>query len=262
MKDKLNQIISYGKFRINSKTRHAVHSPFVFEMCQLVLRKDRKTNVFIPIEEARKFFRNDKEFLEIEDLGAGSKAGNSKKKKISTIAKYSLSSPRQCRTLYRLVNHYRPQIIVELGTSLGISTAYMAIANDQAMIYTIEGSEVIYNRAQSLFTDLNLDNIQAIHGDFHDRLPMLLTDFKAVDMAFIDGNHTYSNTIDYFEQIIQKSHNDTIIVVDDIYWSKEMKQAWLEIKNHERTKTTIDLYYFGIVLLREEMSKEHFLLRY
>ena len=262
MNNKLYQILAYGKFAFSSKNRHSVHSPFVYEMCEKVLRNDKKLALFSPIEQIREDLLKNNKIEDIDDLGAGSKSGDSNKKKIKTIAKYSLSSAHQCRLLYRIVKNYKPNIIVEIGTSLGISAAYMALGNPNSILYTIEGSEVIASYAQKTFNKLNMCNIQLLIGDFDSRLPLLLEDLNRIDMIFIDGNHTYKNTINYFEMALRRSHNDTIIIIDDIYWSESMNEAWIEIQNHERTKTTIDLFYFGIVLLRKEMSKEHFKLRY
>ncbi len=231
-------------------------------MCEKVLRKDINLDVFTPIEKIRNSLLGDDTTIVVNDLGAGSKSGNATRRKIKTIAKYSLSAPHQCRMLYRLVEFYSPNIIIEIGTSLGISSAYMALADNESMLYTIEGSDAVASYAQNTFDALNLDNIQLLIGDFDTRLPLLLEDLDSINMIFIDGNHTYENTIAYFEMALQKSNNDTIIIVDDIYWSKPMNNAWLEIQDYEKVKTTIDLFYFGIVLLRKEMSKEHFKLRY
>jgi len=243
---RLYPLQSYIKFRTRSKNRHSVHSPFVFDMCQKVLRVKKQVIDTEEIEVFRKEFLQSDEIISVEDLGAGSKS----------------ISPHQCEMMSRLIAYYKPDVILEIGTSLGISTAYMAKSNTNAIVYTMEGSENIILQASSLFKKLRINNIQPILGNFDERLPILLEDLSDINFAFIDGNHTYENTVNYFNQILTKSNNDTIIVIDDIYWSKPMTKAWKEIKDHERTRTTIDLYYFGIVLLREEMSKEHFMLKY
>ena len=231
-------------------------------MCQKVLRIKKKSKDSIEIEKFRKDLLQSTETIDVLDLGAGSKSGQGSTRKVSTIAKYSLSPPHQCRMLERLIAYYKPEIIVEVGTSLGISTAYLAKANKNAMIYTLEGSENVLLMANDIFKKLNLTNIQPIIGNFDERLPLLLNDLDSLDLAFLDGNHTYKSTIKYFEQVLTRTHNETIVIIDDIYWSKDMTRAWEEIKTHEMTQTTIDLYYFGIVLFRKEMSKEHFILRY
>jgi len=231
-------------------------------MCQKVLRVKKQVIDTEEIEVFRKEFLQSDEIISVEDLGAGSKSMAGQHRKIKDIAKSSLSSPHQCEMMSRLIAYYKPDVILEIGTSLGISTAYMAKSNTNAIVYTMEGSENIILQASSLFKKLRINNIQPILGNFDERLPILLEDLSDINFAFIDGNHTYENTVNYFNQILTKSNNDTIIVIDDIYWSKPMTKAWKEIKDHERTRTTIDLYYFGIVLLREEMSKEHFMLKY
>jgi predicted O-methyltransferase YrrM len=89
----------------------------------------------------------------------------------------------------------------------------------------------------------------------------VLEKIKTLDMLFIDGNHSYDATMRYFEMCKPYLHNQSLIVFDDIYWSKGMTQAWKEIKADPIVTVSIDLFFIGLVFFRKEQVKENFKLR-
>jgi predicted O-methyltransferase YrrM len=162
-----------------------------------------------------------------------------------------------------MVDFYQPKTILELGTSLGITTAYLAMAGKQSAIITMEGADSIAAIAQSNFETLQLSNIELVKGNFDETLSTVIRHLSSVNFVFIDGNHRKESTLRYFNQILPATNNDTIIVFDDIHWSEEMEQAWKQIKKHPQVRATIDLFFIGIVLLRNEFKeKRHFSIRY
>jgi len=193
-------------------------------------------------------------------MGAGSAAANRKKRTVSSIAQNSLSTAKQNRLLWRLCKHLHCKHVLELGTSLGISAAYLSSAAEQ--IYTIEGAESIRQIAQENWSLLDCQNINSFQGDFDQTLAEVIAAMPRIDFAFIDGNHQLKPTLAYFEQILAAAHDETVIVFDDIHWSEEMEQAWREICAHEEVRVSIDLFWCGIVFLRPGLSKEHFTIRY
>ena len=110
---------------------------------------------------------------------------------------------------------------------------------------------------------MKFNNIEQEIGNFNEKLPEVLAGINTVEMAFIDGNHRYQPTLNYFNLLIEKANENTILVFDDIYWSPEMTRAWTEIKKDPRITLTIDIYRFGIAFMhREKLAKEDFVLRY
>jgi len=82
-------------------------------------------------------------------------------------------------------------------------------------------------------------------------------------MAFIDGNHRKAPTLDYFNKIMHKTNEYSCIVFDDIHWSREMEEAWEEIKRDDRVKLSIDLFFVGIVFFRKSfLEKQDFMIRF
>lgn len=242
---------------------HATHSPFVYEFITQVMNDKREFDCFQYIESIRKeLISNDAE-ISVPDFGAGSRLELDKKRRVSIIAKSSLKQKKFSRLLFRIVHFYKPETILELGTSFGITTSYFAFANPSAKIITMEGAPAIAYIAKQNFNQLQLSNIKVVEGNFDDTFFSVIRQFSTISFAFIDGNHRKEPTLDYFNQLIKLSAQSTILIFDDIHWSKEMEAAWNEIKQHSAVTLTIDLFFIGIVFLRtEQKTKEHFTIRF
>lgn len=240
-----------------------MHSPFVFQFILHVLNNKAGHVPPAEIEALRKELLHDQRLLEIEDFGAGSRVASTKKRTVAQLGKTALKPKKYAQLLFRLVKHYRPQTILELGTSLGITTSYLSAANPTASITTIEGSKAIAGVAAENFQKLQLKNIRQQVGNFDDLLPVVLRELSSVDLAYIDGNHRYQPTVNYFQQLLPTLHNNSILVFDDIHWSAEMERAWEEIKQHPSVQCTVDIFFLGFVFFRKEFKvKQHFTVRF
>ncbi len=251
----------YLKYRIISLNGkgHGTHSPFVYAFIKNVLNNKRNCNEYAPIELIRKQLLQDNSVLNITDFGAGSRGHAIKKKSIKFIAAASLKPKKYGQLLYRMVAHFGPQRVLELGTSLGITTAYLATANPLAKVYTLEGAKEVAGIAENNFGQLGLKNIQIVVGNFDDTLAPLLSNIDSLDFVFVDGNHRYEPTIHYFQQLKPKMKADSILIFDDIHWSQEMEAAWKTIKEDPSITISIDLFFIGIVFFRKENKvKQHF----
>lgn len=242
---------------------HGMHSPFVFQFIRHVLGNASGYALPADIEQLRVRLLKDNRKVEVEDLGAGSRSGGSRQRRISEIARSALKPPRLAQLLFRLASYYRPQTILELGTSLGLTTCYFSRALPNARVITIEGSPQIASIAAENFHTLNCDNIKPVTGNFDERLPAVLADHTHVDLAYVDGNHRYTPTIKYFHQLLESSHEHAILVFDDIHWSREMERAWEEIKAHPSVAYTIDIFFLGFVFFRKDFRmKQNFIIRF
>ena len=245
---------------------HGIHSPFIFQFVQQVLNDKKEYYGYEAIEELREALLTDETVVTVNDMGAGSgrlRQGSAVRRRVSQIARTALKSPKYAQLLFRIVNYYQPQYILELGTSLGISTAYMATANPSAHIITIEGADDIAHKANENFDKLHMQHIHLINGNFDRELKPVLHSIPKVDLAFVDGNHRREPTIHYFEEIISRCRPESILVFDDIHWSEEMEEAWAFIKQHQVVTCTVDLFFVGLVFLRDEFkSKQHFTIRF
>jgi predicted O-methyltransferase YrrM len=242
---------------------HGIHSPFVFDFITNVLNDKRNFYAYNKIENCRNQMLHDARELLVEDYGAGSVAGNTKQKTIAVIAKSAAKPKKLGQLLFRIANYYQPATILELGTSLGLSAAYLATGNIKAKMVTCEGASSIAAVAKQNFTSLGLNDIEIIKGNFNDTLQTALEKLVTVELAFIDGNHRKEPTLRYFALLLEKVNEAAVFIFDDIHWSKEMEEAWKEIKNHPQVMLTIDLFFIGLVFFRKDFKvKQYFVIRF
>jgi predicted O-methyltransferase YrrM len=242
---------------------HGTHSPFVFNFIKEVLKDDRAFYAYTPIEAQRQALLKDERLLTIEDFGAGSRVMKQKQRTVASIAASSLKPKKFSQLLFRMIDHYQPKTIVEIGSSLGITTSYLAAAKTDAQVFTMEGASSVATIAKESFNHLQLNNIELIEGNFDNTLLPLLERIASVDFAFVDGNHRYEPTMRYFNQLLAHCQDKSILILDDIHWSKEMDQAWDEVKAHPAVTLTIDLFFIGIVLISKDFkTPQHFAIRF
>lgn len=242
---------------------HGIHSPFVFDFIKNVLNDKKEKDCFIEIENIRRNLMKDPMLINVEDFGAGSAVIKSRQRVVKDIAASSLKAKKYAQLLFRMVKYYQPQTIIELGTSFGISTAYMACGNKNALLYTCEGANEIAAIAAKNFQQLGINNIELIIGDFGATLPGLIKKLSKVDFAFIDGNHRKAPTLSYFTTLLEVAAPDTILIFDDIHWSAEMEEAWENIKKHPAVTMSIDLFFIGIIFFKKDFKvPQHFSIRF
>lgn len=258
MKNKFWQAYQYFLYLLRSFHLHGIHSPFVYQINESLFKEKTKFYVFDDIESIRAKLLLSAKIIQVNDLGAGSQIHKSNERSIQEIAKSALKSPPKAQLLFRLVNHFKPNSILELGTSLGISTAYLAKGNPQATVHSIEGSDTIAQVASINFKKLKIENINQIVDHFDKALPHCLEQLKKIDFCYIDGNHQKQPTINYFHQLLPYTNEHSILIFDDIYWSPGMTAAWKYIQQHESVRVTIDLFEFGIVFFKTDQAKEYF----
>ncbi len=250
------------KYLVKSQNHYMIHSPFVFNLITNVIYKKTAHKTTAEIESLRNTLYHDNRNININDFGAGSNINSSKKRKIKDVAKNSSKNKKFGQLLFRIVEHFKPKIIFELGTSFGISTLYLAKGNNNSKIITFEGCEESANIAKENFNLLNIQKIETVLGNFKDTYEKKAKEQKNLDLIFIDGNHQEKATINYFETLIKYAHNKTIIIFDDIHWSIGMENAWKYIKDSKKTSLTIDLFFIGIVFLDPKLSKENYIIRF
>jgi predicted O-methyltransferase YrrM len=261
----LYQALSYLSYWLRSGNAHGLHSPFVYGLYTTVVCHDGEFRAYGRIEwRRRKLLKSDKT-IAVKDLGAGSQVAGAggTQRRLSAIARHAAKPPRLAQLLFRLVNHFQPATILELGTSLGLTTAYLAAPNSRSQVITFEGCPNTAAVARETFTRLRLRNIELVEGNLDQTLPATLAMLdKPVDFVFFDGNHRYEPTLRYFEQCLTKAHENSVFVLDDIHWSAEMEQAWEAVKAHPAVTVTVDLFYVGLVFFRKTQPRQDFRLRY
>jgi len=202
------------------------------------------------------------EKIPVLDFGTG---GEEKKQRLLTlgfIARNYIKPAKEGQLLFRLVNYFKPKTILELGTSLGITTLYLAAPLSSSIVITLEGCPNTSAVARKNFERLAVKNIHQETGEFNKSLPIALAKTQQLDFVYFDGNHKKLPTLSYFNACLQQMHHESVFVFDDIYWSKEMTEAWNEIKSHQAVTMSVDLYSTGIVFFREASQVQHFKLKF
>jgi predicted O-methyltransferase YrrM len=256
-------ILNYLNYRLTAFNEHDVHSPFVYDFYMELIKNKNPFNDFEELNLIRSQLLTDETELNVTDFGAGSKKLNSTVREIKNITKNGIAQKKQAEFLYRLINKFSPKTIVELGTSVGLTTLYLAKPIKKSTVYTTEGCPEIYKFANQLILKSKVNNIKTRNGNFNIEFPKLLAEIENLDLLYVDGNHSYDATITYFKLALTKKNSQSIFVFDDINWSNDMQKAWKEIYSNKEVKLSLDFFYFGILFFRtEQKEKEHFVLKF
>lgn len=197
--------------------------------------------------------------IAVADFGAGSKKlGN--QRKISSIYRTSSSKGRFAQFFYQLAGFYRPNRILEFGTSLGIGTIHFAKGNPNAEIITVEACPETAKIAQSNFQLVKATNIQLINQTFNDFIPQLKP--GKFDLIFIDGHHDGTALLNYVDALEPWMHDETMVILDDIRWSDSMLNAWNLLRVDTRFNVSIDFFRMGMLVKRPSQEKEHFFIKF
>ncbi|MBX2842614.1 MAG: class I SAM-dependent methyltransferase [Flammeovirgaceae bacterium] len=257
----LHAIQSFIKYQLKAQNAHGLHSPFVFDLFTQVIEPQKKYYAFDEIEGVRKKLLKDQRTIKVEDFGAGSKNQPSSERRLADIAKYSISKPKLGRLMFKLADYFKPETILELGTCLGINTLYLAKGYHKSTIFTFEGCPELVKIAAKNFKEMKVKP-RISTGNLDETLKPAVKKLTEVDMVFFDANHQYQPTINYFKICLEKAHENSVFIFDDIYWSEGMTKAWEEIKAHQQVTLSVDLFQIGIVFFREKQPKQHFTLRF
>ena len=257
----LFQIKSYLQFLWHSKNEHAVHSPFVFTLLTRCFYDKKTKPEYTILRKYRNSLLANNNTIEVTDFGAGSKVFKSNSRVIAKIAKTAGISPKRAELLFRITNYFQPDSILEIGTSLGLATAALALGNSKAKIITLEGCPETARQAQNQFKKFNFNTICSEITEFNAYLQNCTLNTEHFSLIYFDGNHSKKATLDYFEVLLPTITNETVWIFDDIHWSSDMEDAWEIIINHPKVTVTIDTFQWGLVFFRHEQPKEHFVIR-
>jgi predicted O-methyltransferase YrrM len=257
-------LVPYIKHLIRSGSKYDIHSPFVYKIYKEILKDHTRYPEYDTIDTFRRKLLDSNETVFRADLGALNPGSDDIRKHVpvSKIIKASSVKTVDGHLLFRLVRWFKPRTILELGTSLGISTLYMALGNPEANIISIEGNRETLDITKRNFEEIGIKNIRLVPGSFDERLASVLAEIPSPDLIFFDGNHRKEPTLNYFNLCMQHMHKDSLFIFHDIHWSEGMEQAWNEITSHPSVTVTIDLFRIGLVFFNDHLSREDFILNW
>lgn len=249
------------QFRARHRKGYGIHSPFVFYFVREVMYERYPFYGFATIQAVREMLQRSRQKINIKSIGAPS-VYPAKEKTIRQLVKEGSMPAKYGELLFRIIVWQSCQNIVELGTGTGIGSLYLSLPDSRSKVTTIEGNEELCHVASHVFENAGVSNVRVLNGKIDEVLPGFLKESGDVDFVLFDGDHQYEKTLQYFEMCLARCHNNTVLVFDDIHWSPEMEKAWIEIVNHPEVSVSIDLFRMGIVFLKKECTRQHYLVRY
>ncbi|MCQ2310313.1 MAG: class I SAM-dependent methyltransferase [Paludibacteraceae bacterium] len=244
-----------------------IHSPRLFYLVRHLFYETAQMYAWEQIEARRTAMLRAPKLVHIQDFGTG----QDRDELIMHIARQSVMQPRQAQLLARLLNYMNgneyaqstsPLTIVELGTSLGLTTAYMASVDSRNQIITFEGSQQVSEIAAMNWQKLHLSNITQKTGPIDDTLLSYAREEQPrIHFVLMDANHTQEATLRYFEWLLPLMDPNGIVVVDDIRYSKDMYAAWKTITHHDGVTATMDLGQMGLVFFYPNVQQRTYTIR-
>jgi predicted O-methyltransferase YrrM len=233
----------------------------VFDLITKCFYDKRTRPDYALLKSYRKRLYENELVILVQDFGAGSRIFKSNARQIHKIAKTAGITRKRAKLLFRITEYLQSGTILELGTSLGIATSALSLGNPKSNIITVEGCKETADVAQEQFHHFQLKNVNLINSSFEEAFNSSEIRNSAFDLIYVDGNHQKEATLTYFHKLLPQTNNETVMIFDDIHWSKGMTEAWEIIKQHPNVKVTIDTFYWGMVFFRKEQKKEHFSIR-
>jgi predicted O-methyltransferase YrrM len=235
------RIIKYVIHQFYRKHRkgHGIHSPYLYEFVNQVLFNSKGTKVPAVIFEEHQKLRSESRF-----------------------ARRSSVSHKYGSLLYRISRWFRPEMIIELGTGIGISTMYLASASPETPLHSIERDMERAKEAAHLICRCCPGPVSIHWGGMEEKLEDILPLIPGRFLAFADGNHRHEPTLGYVRKLLDKAGEEAVIVLDDIYWSRGMHRAWKEIISWPEVRVSVDLFHIGILLLRRDLHKREIKIKF
>ncbi len=248
---------------VHARRWDSFHSPYLFELFTYASDDKIQDPRFERIEEGRRSLMRSAEKIERIDFGAGSVYQKIRSEvTIADVAKSALSKPFQCRFISRMVRFSSSQMILEFGTSLGISSAYLAAGTETGKVTTIEGDPSIAKVARNIVGELGLLNIDLVNKKFEDFIRQDMHRMSHIDFLFIDGNHRKENLLTYYHSLKPLFRRNTIVIVDDIYWSSDMHKGWKELISQPEITQSVDCFQFGVLFFNPHfLNKQNHIIR-
>lgn len=214
------------------------------------------------IEELRKHYKNDHRKIHGNIPGAGSRGFITKPTRLGDIVRSGITKTKYSKLLWSLIDYFQSKTVVELGTSVGLNTLYLAKGRHVNYLYTFEGNQTLAEIAINNFNSLSQIKIDLVIGDIDNTLKNHLKQGDPVDFVYLDANHTAEATLRYLDLLLPHMSGKSILVFDDIYWSSDMTNGWKQICQIHHKKLILDLFQIGILIQDNHAPEGYFQLAF
>ena len=258
----IHPVFQYVNHWLREIDDYSLHSPYLFNLYTEVFRKAKLVPEDPEIEELREYYSKDQRIIGGKTFGAGSRLIPFRKRNLGWITRHGITSAKYSKLLLALVDYFKSEHILELGTSLGLNSLYLSKGRNVNKLVTFEGNQQLSEFARRNFEMSLRSWIQVITGDITDTLPKYLEQAEKIDFVFMDANHTANATRLYLSMMIPHLSDNAVVVIDDIYWSKGMTRSWQQICSNNLRKLCLDIYRMGILIRRKEAPEGYFKLAF
>ncbi|MEZ5071778.1 MAG: hypothetical protein R2751_12665 [Bacteroidales bacterium] len=238
------------------KHRHGrfLHSPFLFDLVHRTVFNTAGLQVPEEIVRTHRELKGSGDPMKPGEWGAGTGQSAPAVPTVGSFVRRASVPERYGALLYRLSNWFGPDVLLELGTGLGVSGMYLASGSPGTALHTMEGDSDRAHFAETLFKRLGQTGVKVHIGDLGLSLDRILPEVPKKFLAFVDGNHACEPTVAYVRKLVDASQGRGMVVLDDVYWSKGMARAWKEIIAWPEVPVAIDLHRMGILVLRNDLT--------
>lgn len=242
-------------FHAKHRKGFGIHSPFVFYLVTMVIEETLPYYRFVQIENLRTLLNKTKKKIK------ENKNGVETERRISEFVRESSISPSYDQLLFRLVNFFKPRNVVEIGTSIGITSLYLATSDTHRPVYTIGESKELADFAHTTFGKVGLQNIIQQTGNVETKLPVVLSKEKNIDFVYF-GRQTSVEAIQKSLSLLSSSFTSkTVIMLSDL-WKDERKELWETMKKQSGVRVSIEMFHYGILIFNEDLQCENYNLLY
>jgi predicted O-methyltransferase YrrM len=226
-------------FYLRHRKGHGIHSPYLFGFVNGILFNGAGMEVPSAIR------------LE-----------HQKQRAADPFVRSSSISPKYGFLLYRITRWFHPEMILELGTGVGISTLYLSGGSPGTPLHTIERNGERAAQAEERTRRFSGGAVMIHPGGMEEKLDEIMPLLPPRFVAFIDGNHHYEPTVAYVERLLERAGDEAVIVMDDIYWSRGMNRAWKELVTRSEVNVSLDLFHMGILLIKKGVQKKNYKIKF
>jgi predicted O-methyltransferase YrrM len=150
--------------------------------------------------------------------------------------------------LYVICRVMRPEIVVETGVFLGISSAHILYAiqkNESGKLISIDLPSESYVIEPGSFVPAELKgNWTFMKGSSRDLLARMVEGLT-VDVFMHDSEHSESNMLFEYETAWPSIRDGGLLLSDDVYWTKAFRKFSAERKREIAVKTSCFGYRLG-----------------
>lgn len=214
-----------------------IHSPFAFRLITKVIR-----------EKARYYAYDDIEAIRHERVENHlSRSQKRLRKRISTS---------RGRLFFRLTNFFRPHKILEIGSSWGISTLYLRLADRSSQLTVAEPADEVVRFAERLLAEAGV-KADFVRENYETFLPDYLE--QNSERLYIVVNRLPKSYYGMLSRLLDVAlDKQSLLIIDGIRSNSAVKSWWESLIKDPRVRVTVDMKNVGFVCCDPKLNKQDY----